>query len=213
MPANSRRRNQPNQIAQRTRTTIWTAIALATVYAIILVSSTVWEGKAPPWAAVALEHRAGLLALVAATFGLLSIIVPTQAMPKAFLTTVVTGGLTGYAAVINAFNPMSMEVAVAILLAMLPILALWTTTWRMPRRWEWAGWPAIGSIATLAIVVATVNSPLAVLIIVVLGEDTAIGILGLATGIGVVVLALAVFAFVVKAIGMALASPNRGGRR
>ena len=213
MPANSRRRNQPNQIPKRTKVTIWTAIALTTVYAIVLVTSTVWEGKGPPWAAVALEHRASLLALIAATFGLLSIIVPAQTMPKAFLTTVVAGGLAGYGAVINAFDPMSMEVAVAILVAMLPILALWTFTWRMPRQWEWAGWPAIGSIATLAIVVATVNSPLAVLMAVVLGEDVTVGILWLATGIGAVVLFVTVFAFVAKAIGMALASRNSGRRR
>ena len=104
MPANSRRRNLPNPIAKRIRATTWTAIALATVYAVVLVTSTVWEGKAPPWVAVALEHRAGLLALVAATFGLLAIIVPTQTMPKAFLTTVVAGGLTGAIAGLVAAN-------------------------------------------------------------------------------------------------------------
>ncbi len=213
MPAKSRRRNHPNQIPKRTRATIRTAIALATVYAIVLVTSTVWESKAPPLATVALEHRAGLLALVAATFGILSIIIPTQTMPKAFLITVVTGGLTGYAAVINAFDPLSKEVAVAILVATLPILALWTSTWRMPMGWEWAGWSAMSSIAILAIVVATVNTPLAVLIVAVFGEDTAVGILGLAAGIGVMMLALSSFAFVVKAIAMALASRNRVRRR
>ena len=213
MPAKSRRRNQPNQVAKRTRVTIWTSIGLATTYAIVLVTSTVWESKAPPWVLEALDHRAGLLALVAATFGLLSIIVSAQTMPKTFLITVVAGGLTGYAAVINAFDPMSKEVAVAILIATLPVLALWTSTWRMPRKWEWAGWSAIGSIATLAIVVATVNTPLAVLIIALFGEDVAVGILGLATGIGVVVLAISGFAFVVKATGMALASRTRRGYR
>ena len=213
MPADSRRRKRPNPITRRTRATIWTAIALATVYAIVLVTSTVWESKAPPWTAEALEHRAGLLALVAATFGILSIIVSAQTMPKALVATMLTGGLTGYAAVINAFHPMSKEVAIAILIATLPVLTLWTSIWRMPRRWEWAGWPAIGSIALLALVSATVKSPLASLIVDVLGEDAADGILWLGTGIGVVVLALAAFAFVVKAIGMALASGTRRGHR
>ena len=212
MPANGPSRNQLNQVTKRTKATIWTAIAFAIAYAIILATSTAWEGTVPQWAAGALEHRAGLLALLAATFGLLSIVIPNRAMPKAFQTTVVTGGLTGYAAVINAFDPLSKEVAIVMALTTFPILAVWTSVWRMPRRWEWAGWSVVRSAATLAVVTATVNTPLAVLIVTLFGKDTAVAMLALATVISTVVLIVALFALVVKAKGIAQASENNRGR-
>lgn len=209
MPSKNRRNNrQPRQITKRTRATIWVAIVFDIANAIVLVTATVWEDKTAPWAAPVLEQRAGLLALVAATIGLLSIIVSTIPMPRAFLTTIISGGLTGYAAVISAFDPLSWELAAAILIASAPIFMLWSSVWRMPRRWEWAGWSFIGSAAMLVIVVATVNTPLAVLVVFAFGEDTALAILWLATGVGLFTLVLSTCAFVVKAIAMGLAASN-----
>ena len=204
MPTSNRSKNQPNQVATRTRVTIWAAIVFSAAYAIALATSPAWESTAPQWVMLP-DHRAGLLALLAATFVLLSIVVPSQAMPKAFLITKLVGSLTGYAAVINAFDPISIEVGIAIVLAVLPIFVLWTSTWRMPKGWEWAGWFAIGSTAILAIVTITINTPLAALLVAILGEGTTFAILASATVISAPVLFATIIAFAVKAVGMARA--------
>ena len=124
-------------------------------------------------------------------------------MPKAYLATVIAGGLTVYAAVLNSFNPTTLGVAGGILLATFPVFLLLTTTWRMPRRWEWAGWPAIASIVTLVAVVSTINTPLAVLIVAILGEEIAFAALASAVIIAVFVLFVSCSTFAVKGVGRA----------
>ena len=124
-------------------------------------------------------------------------------MPKAYLATVIAGGLTVYAAVLNSFNPTTLGVAGGILLATFPVFLLLTTTWRMPRRWEWAGWPAIASIVTLVAVVSTINTPLAVLIVAILGEEIAFAALASAVIIALFVLFVSCSTFAVKGVGRA----------
>ena len=162
------RKRQLQQVTKRIKGMMWTAIVIAVVYAMALATSTVWGSLAPQWLQVMLEQRDRFLTLGAAIFGLLAIVEPSHAMPKAYLATVIAGGLTVYAAVLNSFNPTTLGVAGGILLATFPVFLLLTTTWRMPRRWEWAGWPAIASIVTLVAVVSTINTPLAVLIVAIL---------------------------------------------
>ncbi len=182
---------------------MWTAIVIAVVYAMALATPTVWGSLAPQWLQVMLEQRDRFLTLGAAIFGILSIVEPSHVMPKAYLATVIAGGLTAYAAVLNSFNPITLGVAGGILLATFPVFLLLTTTWRMPRRWEWAGWPAIASIVTLVAVVATINTPLAVLIVAILGEEIAFAALASAVIIAVFVLFVSCSTFAVKGVGRA----------
>ena len=163
----------------------------------------------PEWLQLVLDQRSRFLTLGAAVFGILAIIEPSQVMRRAYLITVVAGGLTGYAAVINSFDPITLAVGTGILLVTLPVFILSISTWRMPRRWEWAGWSATTAVVCIVAVVAAVNTPMGALMIAVFGYDVAYGILVGGVLVGALVLFVSLSAFVVKSVGLSLASVTR----
>ena len=152
-----------------------------------------------------ISQKAKLLALTAATFAIMVILIPGQHMPKEHLTVVIAGGLTGFAAVINTFDVRDPVIFAGIILSVVPIFIYFTSTWRLPRNWEWATWSALASIIVIGAILAMVNTSIGLLVVSLLGEDQTIAIMALAIGISVLILFIALSALVVKAVGMASA--------
>ena len=210
MPAGGRTRTRADQsVNRRTRAAIWVALMIATCCSATFATSTVWESVMPQWMQEVLDQRARFLTLCAAIFGILAIVVPGQIMPRAYLITVIAGGLTGYAAVINSFDPMTLGIGVGILIVTVPVFILSISAWRWPRRWEWAGWPAIASLVIMVAVIAAANTPLGAFMIATFGNDIAFGIWAGGLFVGLLVFFVSLSAFVVKAVGMALSGATR----
>ena len=183
--------------------TAWLAIIFAVLCSFGLSTSTVWEKNTPQLMEAVLNQRAELLTLLTAVFGVLAIMIRQRSLPRESFVIVISGGLTGYAAVVNSFNVTGVAIALAILLATLPIWIFCTAALRLPRGWEWAWWSIIGAIILLALVIMTSNTSLGILIYILLLGDEAYGIMILFIGIGALILFIAFAAIVVKAVGMA----------
>ena len=222
MPRNrGGRNNRPLEPTTRTEVMSWLGIFLPVSSAIFLMLSTLWEPYMSPWIRQIFDEKPKLLALTAATFAILAILTPSQTLSKQHLTVVIFGGLTGYAAVVNTFDVRNVPVALAIIMSTIPIFIYLTSTWRLPKGWEWATWSAAISLVVIIATMVTANTNAGLLFAIFLGEENAFTTMGIIVVIGVFILFVALSFLAVKAVGSMQAGDTsayirnqaRGGRK
>lgn len=203
------RATHSNELSKRAKWTFRLAVCVAIFCGVLLTTSTVWESKVTEGLIAALGERDKLLSLLAATCGLMAIYMPLQAVPKAYIANAVTGGLSAFGAVVNAFEPQSLWTVLIIVAVASPIFMSVTITWRFPKSfWEGVTWTAIASIAVLGMILMIINTPMGILIQHKIGENATYSLLAIAIGVAGTTALLAWAALCVKASGQMLHDYN-----